>query len=74
MIAVPAMSLPAVHLAQESSATVGNPAINISIFLGFVLVTLVVVDPGVQVHRHGGRLLRRRALLLRNPERAGHCR
>lgn len=43
MIAVPAMSLPAVHLAQESSATVGNPAINISIFLGFVLVTLVVV-------------------------------
>lgn len=43
MIAVPAVSLPAVHLAETSSATVGNPAINISIFLGFVLVTLVVV-------------------------------
>ncbi|RKQ33367.1 solute symporter family protein [Kocuria tytonis] len=42
MIAVPTVSLPAVHLA-EKSATVGNPAINISIFLGFVLVTLVVV-------------------------------
>lgn len=43
MIAVPTVSLPAVHLAETSSATVGNPAINISIFLGFVLVTLVVV-------------------------------
>jgi len=43
MIAVPTVSLPAVHLAGTSSATVGNPAINISIFLGFVLVTLVVV-------------------------------
>nr|WP_240625065.1 cation acetate symporter [Kocuria tytonicola] len=38
-----ATTLPAVHLAEGASATVGNPAINISIFLSFVLVTLVVV-------------------------------
>ena len=34
--------LPAVHTAVESD-TVGNPWINISIFVAFVLVTLVVV-------------------------------
>ena len=43
MIAVPAVSTPAVHLAETATSTVGNPAINISIFLAFVLVTLVVV-------------------------------
>ncbi|MDO4919577.1 cation acetate symporter [Kocuria sp.] len=43
MTALAQSTLPAVHLAEKASATVGNPAINISIFLGFVLVTLVVV-------------------------------
>ncbi|GAA2520374.1 MAG: cation acetate symporter [Kocuria sp.] len=43
MIAVPALSLPLVPLADTPTSTVGNPAINISIFVSFVLVTLVVV-------------------------------
>ncbi|CAL8897182.1 cation acetate symporter [Kocuria varians] len=43
MIPVPAASLPFVPMADTPTSTVGNPAINISIFLSFVLVTLVVV-------------------------------
>lgn len=43
MTAVPALSLPLVQLADTPTSTVGNPAINISIFVSFVLVTLVVV-------------------------------
>lgn len=43
MTAVPALSLPLVPLADTPTSTVGNPAINISIFVSFVLVTLVVV-------------------------------
>ncbi|WP_145010444.1 MULTISPECIES: solute symporter family protein [Kocuria] len=43
MIAVPAVSLPIVQLADTPTSTVGNPAINISIFVSFVVVTLVVV-------------------------------